>query len=88
MIEENYYNYFQPIFGSNEKDFQFDEKATVAKSIGNFKNLIYEYCKLANFNNIDKKVIVSYLFLLDNFKERIINAIYQNRFKKRKSYHF
>ena len=49
---------------------------TVAKSIENFQNLIYEYCKLANFKNIDKKVIVSYLFLLENFKERIINAIY------------
>ena len=84
VIEENYYNYFQPIFGSNEKDFQFDEKATVAKSIGNFKNLIYEYCKLDNFNTIDKKVIVSYLFLLDNFKERIINAIYKTVLSQKK----
>jgi len=84
VIEDNYYKYFQPIFGSNKNDFEFNEKVTEAKSIENFRNLIYEYCKLVNFNNIDKKVIVSYLFLLDNYKERIINAIYQTVLSKEK----
>ena len=77
LIEDNYNNYFQKIFEVYNKDFIFNDKVTVAKSIENFQNLIYENCKLTDFKNIDKKVIISYLFLLDNFKQRIINAIYQ-----------
>ena len=56
LIEDNYNNYFQNIFEINNKDFIFNDKVTVAKSIENFQNLIYENCKLADFKNIDKKV--------------------------------
>ena len=84
VIKENYY-YFQSIFGYNDNDFKFNDKITEAKSIENFKNLIYESCKLKNFKNIDKKVIVSYLFILDNFKERIINSIYETMLNEKKT---
>ena len=76
LINDNYRDYFQPIFGYNNNTYNFNEKITEAKSIGNFQNLIYESCKLENFKNIDKKEIVSYLFILDDFEGRIINSIY------------
>ena len=76
LIDDNFRYYFQPIFGYNNNAYNFNDKITEAKSIENFQNLIYESCKLPNFKNIDKKVIVAYLFILDNFEERIINSIY------------
>jgi len=79
--EFNYNTIFKPIFGSNKDNFNFTDKVSEPISIENFKNVIYENCKL-NYQDINKKEIVFYLFILKDFKKRIINAIYNTGLNK------
>ena len=79
IIDKNYKNVFVRIFGENyEKNkYEFNKKVLVAKSYENFQNLVYEECK---YKTIDKEKIIIYLFMLDYFKKKIINAIYYSTY--------
>ena len=81
VIESNFQSIFIPIFGEKDREYKFNEKVEKGKSIGNFKNMVYEKCKL-NAKEINIKEIIYYLFVLPEFKERIINSIYQLTFDK------
>ena len=74
IIKENFNKIFVPIFGSI--DYKFNDKVETAKSLDNFQNFIYESCK-SDYKLIQKEAILAYVFILDEFKERIINTIYQ-----------
>ena len=71
--ESNYLKYFLPIFKKKETNFINDVK--IAKSFENFQNIVYESCKL-DFKSINFNEILAYLFMLDEFKYRIISTIY------------
>ena len=81
VIQSNFQSIFIPIFGEKDREYKFNEKVEKGKSIGNFKNMVYEKCKL-NAKEINIKEIIYYLFVLPEFKERIINSIYQLTFDK------
>ena len=78
LINSNYEAIFLPIF-SDEKEsiinYKFNNKVEKGESIDNFKNYVYECCKI-DYKNINKKEMLLYLFILEEFKNRIINAIY------------
>ncbi len=80
IINENYKYELVKIFGENyEKNkYEFNKKVLVAKSYENFQNLVYEECK---YKTIDKEKIIIYLFMLDYFKKKIINAIYYSTYE-------
>ena len=56
----------------------------MAKSVDNFKNFVFEQCKL---KKIMKDKILIYLFLLDDFRKDIINAIYYSAYYYNKKYY-
>ena len=79
IIEDNFNKIYKFIFPDdkiNFKSYVFIEEVQNDKSIKNFKNLIYESCKL-DYDNINKKEIILYLFVLNEFKDKIIDTIYR-----------
>ena len=78
LINSNYEAIFLPIFPDEKEsiiNYKFNNKVEKGESIDNFKNYVYECCK-KDYNNINKKEMLLYLFILEEFKNRIINAIY------------
>jgi len=80
---EKFKDLFVPIFGDEEKGYIFKNNVTAARSIENFKNFVYEDCKVVG-TFIKRKEIIYYLFVLDDFKNRLINAIYNFSYLKLK----
>ena len=79
IIKDNFDKIFIPILSDDKNQYEsyvFNEEVKEGESIGNFKNLLYERCKLP-YDKIDKKEILLYLFILEEFNNKIIDAIYQ-----------
>ena len=72
---QKYKNLFVSIFGEEEKEYSFNSQVITARSIENFKKFIYENYKVDD-NSIKTKEIIYYLFALEDFRNRLINAIY------------
>lgn len=84
IIENNFNKIYKSIFPDDKINFEsyvFIEGVQNGESIKNFKNLIYESCKL-HYDNINKKEIILYLFVLNEYKDRIINTIYRTVLNK------
>ena len=78
IIKDNFNKIFIPIFSDdkiNNESYVFNNEVKEGESIENFKNLVYEFCKLP-YDNINKKEILLYLFVLEKYKNGIITAIY------------
>ena len=72
----NKYNtIFYYIFSEEPNNYKFNNDVKDPKSMENFKNFVYEENKL-DIIKIDNKELLSYLFILEKFNDRIINAIY------------
>lgn len=66
---------FKNIFSEEIDSYEFNNNVAQSKSIENFKNLVYENCKV-DIKSIQKSEITAYLFILDEFKFEIIRIIY------------
>ena len=82
LISDNFETIFIPIFPKN-KNYTFNNDVKLGKSVDNFKNFVYECCKL-DYKNINIKEMLLYLFILEEYKERIINTIYYTVLDKSK----
>ena len=81
ILQKNYHHIFKNIFGTKGREYKFNRKVVEPKSIENFRNFVYENCKL-NYDDIKKKEILLYLFQIEIFNDSIIDAIYKaNIFK-------
>ena len=86
VINENFEKLFIPIFSNKKesiKNYIFNNEVEKGESIANFKNFVYESCK-SDYNSIKKKEILLYLFILEEFKDRIIKTIYDTALNKTK----
>ena len=87
LIPNNFNTLFRPIFSTDKNPYDsyvFNDKVVKGESIENFKNFIYECCKL-DYENINKKEILLYLFVLEEFKNRLVDAIYFTALNKKEN---
>ena len=76
--QSNYNQVFKKIFGARESSYTFNKNVSDSNSIENFKNFVFENCKLT-YENMKIKEILLYCFLLEEFDKPIIDAIYRSK---------